>query len=1424
MSIPAAMYPLLMTGATASLQTSFVGTPTITTFSNGLLGVTGPTSIFGHLNLPVYDSVALWLDAADSATIGLSATRGAGGYSQVSAWYDKSSNAQHLFQATAANQPYYHPTGFNGRPGVRFGYNSAGTSLARTGPFVSGTGQITMFLVHRFEGLNNQRIISAVGTGNTDVAADAFGFKNSPIGIQYTRGGTFFSPSIVENYQYMCLSFLQNPSSNTVGGIGPSNAAYFFNGVASTTFQSSLFTSNFNASNFTLFNGSPGFVAELIIYRRTLLAPERQSMESYLINKWGIATATIPVPAQQGFGANLALWLDAADNDMLTFSNNGQNVVPTVSAWFDKSGNNQHTRQATLARQPYYEATGFNGLPGLRFGYNSTAFPGDYTAQGLATNAGTGFIGGNSPAIAASPSFTMFFVLKNEGQSIRFIQTNGVIVQSTSFGPGSFDSFAVTLGCTNNAATSRVQGVRYGGLPNYIDSNIGSNNLSFKEILITSMANATSIAAGGLSSNTVGFFLNGALVTSNINPVNILSNLNCLNLVIGQTTHDVNGTWQGYFAEFIVYNTVLSISQRQAVETYLSNKWNLGTTTVPVPTQFGNRAPLRNLGPCLWLDANDTATVLRSTGPNAGMGNAYVQTWFDKSGREFYVTQSNAANRPYYDATGFNGRPTIRFGATGATLLNTVSNVFFGSSNFLGTGDILNEMTMFAVMRMDVDLQVTGRMLSAAGAFSGLDSVFNSGSNGVGRDGFLFYYQQNTGVFGQAKYGQNIPLNLGSNFMLSFVANSNSSNIGGVASNSFQNFINGFPSQSGGLTGNAASNFSTLALGIGASAALGSPARFALSELIIYGRSLLGSERSNVESYLTSKWAITSASQAAPFQVGTTAQPLYRSLATWYDAADVATVGLLNSSNLVTNWYDKTGRGFTVNQATANNCPYYNPTGYSGLPTIEFSEGLGTGLRTPSANFTPLTGQNGLTYFIVMKPQATAISFPRIFALFDGLTGPGASPNDSGGCNMNLRINPGTFNNTTQQFQIVSEGIPGMNNTVSGIIGSNILLSVTINNQSSNYGGLNINTAGMYLNGLLLGTNSNATRSNIATGTLYIGGGYGGSPYTHAMSEFIMYNSTLSTVDRQNIEKYLMTKWSVSTFTTAANPIPAPNRILFGLNTWLDASDTSLIRRSGSNVTVLADKSLLGQSALNVTVGTGGTFPIFSSNTWTTTTGSNRQTLSFIPSLRSFISGRIGATPMTNNTGWVAFNTSLISSSLGMSFFQVGSLNTTTGSAGRLFSALDCNFTGLTNEFSRCNIGGFAVYTGPTTGNISVARGSANANSLLTTTTPVGCNVNFQLTLMINASATASNGIPASNSMYVINTAAASNFYSNTLAFFATSTINISTIALGGSALTGVATATDIFGGNIGEVIAYNRVVTAAERQSIEEYLRRKWF
>ena len=174
-----AMIPVTIVGRNVTLQSTY-NVASIGTFSNGPsgpLGTTIPTKIFARLDLPVSDSVALWLDAADSATIGLSATRGAGGYQQVSTWFDKSVNAQHISQANIANQPYYHPSGFNGRPGIRFGYNLAGvTSLGRSGNFMVGNSEMTTFLVYRNEGRvgDQSRFVQTQGNITTADGASAW--------------------------------------------------------------------------------------------------------------------------------------------------------------------------------------------------------------------------------------------------------------------------------------------------------------------------------------------------------------------------------------------------------------------------------------------------------------------------------------------------------------------------------------------------------------------------------------------------------------------------------------------------------------------------------------------------------------------------------------------------------------------------------------------------------------------------------------------------------------------------------------------------------------------------------------------------------------------------------------------------------------------------------------------------------------------------------------------------------------------------------------------------------------------------------------------------------------------------------------------------------------------------------------------------
>lgn len=81
--------------------------------------------------------------------------------------------------------------------------------------------------------------------------------------------------------------------------------------------------------------------------------------------------------------------------------------------------------------------------------------------------------------------------------------------------------------------------------------------------------------------------------------------------------------------EILIYDSVLDGEQRDAVSTYLMNKWNIGDP--PAPPKF---APTDVPGIALWLDASDTDTVTTS-GSN-------VTAWADKSGTSRTVTLVNS--------------------------------------------------------------------------------------------------------------------------------------------------------------------------------------------------------------------------------------------------------------------------------------------------------------------------------------------------------------------------------------------------------------------------------------------------------------------------------------------------------------------------------------------------------------------------------------------------------------------------------------------------------------------------------------------------------------------------------------------------------------------------------------------------------------
>jgi hypothetical protein len=554
--------------------------------------------------------------------------------------------------------------------------------------------------------------------------------------------------------------------------------------------------------------------------------------------------------------------------------------------------------------------------------------------------------------------------------------------------------------------------------------------------------------------------------------------------------------------------------------------------------------------------------------------------------------------------------------------------------------------------------------------------------------------------------------------------------------------------------------------------------------------------------------------KAAPYQVGTTATPLYLTMGAWYDANEAATIGL-DAAGYVQNHYDKSGYGFTLLQGNAANRPYYNPVGYNSLPAIQSLLGS-TSLQTAANAFTILNGKNAMTFFIVMRHEGSVPQNNRVLSLHSTLTG-----NDNASPNFTIRHSGTNFS---------GEGVIGAGTATLGF-GSNFLLTLLMNNQSNNFGGLGINsnTPVWYVNGAVnsIGAQRNPI-STIGPGAFYLGSGQGGPAINGTIAEFLLYTSTLTFADKNNIENYLMTKWSVSSIVTTR---PAPNIFFSSLSTWLDTNDIALVRTTdGSNITRIGDKSLNGQSSATSTyrVFSGVTAPTYISTIWTTSNNIPRSVARFNAANRNMLTGQV---PQVSP--WFGGDVLL---NRNMSLFTVGQIDAGSQIAGRIYSLADANpayGNATTIDFSAANIGGFAMYTSGANG-ISVQRNFPNSNNLLTATT--GCNIKFQTTLLINGTGTTFGGtsVGPSNSLYSVFTATGTagpsgvtNVFSNITTSFATSTLTsfISTFALGGSALVGAANpTTDMFQGLIGEVVAYARCVTDIERAAIEQYLQSKWF
>jgi hypothetical protein len=248
--------------------------------------------------------------------------------------------------------------------------------------------------------------------------------------------------------------------------------------------------------------------------------------------------------------AGLQLWLDAADASTLFDATSGGSLVAAnggVARWEDKSGNGRHFSQSDSAKRPQRKTAQQNGLDSLLFdGTNDSLTGSDFL---------DGDVGGT----------TVFVVLQRNATGA----LHGILTKGTTNGGWVF----------RIANTNKLNGGAWtdGSFAN-------STDVSSSEAVTATGYTAFAWRHTAGSFHTQQFFRNGISVAV-ASPLEAGSGARTLPntsdvMRIGVQRYDgalaAPGDYflyNGNIAEIIVYDSALSDTDRDAVESYLMSKW-----------------------------------------------------------------------------------------------------------------------------------------------------------------------------------------------------------------------------------------------------------------------------------------------------------------------------------------------------------------------------------------------------------------------------------------------------------------------------------------------------------------------------------------------------------------------------------------------------------------------------------------------------------------------------------------------------------------------------------------------------------------------------------------------------------------------------------------------------------------------------------
>jgi hypothetical protein len=263
----------------------------------------------------VGSGLQLWLDASDASTLYDATTGGSlvaadGG---VARWEDKSGNARHATQSTQANRPVRKTSQQNGLDTILFDGSNDSLSISGSNSslkFLHST-QNTVFIVVRCGTSANPNYRGAIFDSTDDLSTSGPGVtlhyddrasqsRNDLLNFDLWNAiaapdpyvGLEASNNRLTANTYLALSLEIDPTTGTAAN----RIRHRVNGsaaVGGNTFTGTLSTANSKGS-FTMGaagNGTSPFsgnLAELIIYNAALSGTDRERVEDYLIDKWGI--------------------------------------------------------------------------------------------------------------------------------------------------------------------------------------------------------------------------------------------------------------------------------------------------------------------------------------------------------------------------------------------------------------------------------------------------------------------------------------------------------------------------------------------------------------------------------------------------------------------------------------------------------------------------------------------------------------------------------------------------------------------------------------------------------------------------------------------------------------------------------------------------------------------------------------------------------------------------------------------------------------------------------------------------------------------------------------------------------------------------------------------------------------------------------